>query len=229
MIVLAIETATIDVAAALVNESGTVGAFSVRGTRRHVETLHPGVETLLAEASLAPADLSAVAVDIGPGLFTGLRVGIAAAKTMAMALGIPLVGISSIEVLISAARTDRVVPIIDMRRGEVAWVLPAGGDIALGPVEVLVEQLTGLTSGPLLLIGDGAERYRETLSAELHGRVISFGDETLWSPPAPVLGRLGLARVANGEVDDPFALLPRYLRDADATANFTTRALAGER
>jgi tRNA threonylcarbamoyladenosine biosynthesis protein TsaB len=230
MIVLAIETATIDAAAALVDETGTLEAFAVRGTRRHVETLHPGIEALLAARSLTLADLGGVAVDVGPGLFTGLRVGIAAAKTMAMALGVPLVGITSIEVLRAAAPDpDGVVPIIDMRRGEVAWVLPGHDDIQLGTVEVLIKSLVDAVERPLLLVGDGAERYRETLLGELASAPVSFGDETLWSPPAPVLGRLALARIADGAVDDPFAVLPRYLRDADATANFTTRALAGDR
>ena len=90
--VVAIETATETVGVALRTTAGVQAEFVLTGRRRHVETLTPALEHLLAQVGLEPGDLNVVAVDVGPGLFTGLRVGVAAAKGLAQALGIGVVG-----------------------------------------------------------------------------------------------------------------------------------------
>ncbi len=99
MLILAIETATQSVGVALANEQGVVAHLEVRQGRRHAETVVPAVEQLLAHAEASMADITRIAVDVGPGLFTGLRVGVATAKAYALALDVPIVAISSLELV----------------------------------------------------------------------------------------------------------------------------------
>jgi tRNA threonylcarbamoyl adenosine modification protein YeaZ len=96
---LALETATVEVGAALVADGDLLAAVTARPGRRHVETLHPAVETACALAGVRLRELDAIAVDVGPGLFTGLRVGIAAAKGFALALGFVVAGAVLTEVV----------------------------------------------------------------------------------------------------------------------------------
>ena len=113
-----------------------------------------------------------VAVDVGPGLFTGMRVGLASAKAIAQALRIPMIGISSLDLLAFPCRhTDRVVvPVIDARKGEVFYAMyrqvPGGvqqvAEPRVGPVEDLVADLLA-RSQDVLCVGDGALRYREEI------------------------------------------------------------------
>lgn len=103
MNIVAIETATETIGVAARTDSGARAAFTLSGKRRHVETLVPAMKHVLAQLELEVSDLGLVAVDVGPGLFTGLRVGVAAAKGLAQALGIGIVGLSSLDILITAA------------------------------------------------------------------------------------------------------------------------------
>ena len=106
--IVAIETATETIGVAARTDSGARAAFTLSGRRRHVETLVPALEDVLAQLELGVSDLDLVAVDLGPGLFTGLRVGVAAAKGLAQALGIGIIGLSSLDILTRAA--DRAGP-----------------------------------------------------------------------------------------------------------------------
>ncbi|MGH9094232.1 MAG: tRNA (adenosine(37)-N6)-threonylcarbamoyltransferase complex dimerization subunit type 1 TsaB [Acidimicrobiales bacterium] len=127
MIVLAIDTATPQVGVALRGDDGPIGSFHASQGRRHGEVLAPAIQELCCHTGVALADVGLVAVDVGPGLFTGLRVGLATAKALAAALSLPALGITSPEVL---ARPHRragaaVAAVVDVRRGEVAWALYA--------------------------------------------------------------------------------------------------------
>ena len=131
---VAIETATETVGVAVRTPAGVEAEFALTGRRRHVETLTPALEHLLGQVGLVPGDLGAVAVDVGPGLFTGLRVGVAAAKALAQSLGIGVVGATSLDILTAAAveagQRGLVLACVDARRGEVFAALreldPAG-------------------------------------------------------------------------------------------------------
>ncbi len=120
---VAIETATETVGVAVRTPAGVQAEFALTGRRRHVETLTPAVEHLLAQVGLTPSDLGVVAVDIGPGLFTGLRVGVAAAKGLAQSLGIGVVGATSLDILTAGAAAaghrGLVLACVDARRAEV--------------------------------------------------------------------------------------------------------------
>ena len=237
MRILAIETATIEVGVAVADETGPLATVTARPGSRQAETLHPAIQDVCRIARLTPAELDAIAVDIGPGLFTGLRVGVAAAKALAGALGLPVVTATSLEVLQAACPSvlGTVVPVIDMRRGEVAWLMPArpASKIRVGtPAELAAElmELTGLTglagpaggAGRVLLAGDGALRHREQLERTVVPAPV-FGGVELAAPPVASLAVLAIAAMKDGRCCDPAAVGPFYGREADARINWSAR------
>ena len=133
MITLGIETATQVVSVALGGDDGVLGVVEIMQGRRHAEILTPAIEFVCRQARIAVTDIAAIGVDIGPGLFTGMRVGIASAKAMAQALDVTLVGISSLDLLAFPLRhTSKVIAsVIDARKGEVfyAFYLPSPGGV----------------------------------------------------------------------------------------------------
>src|SRR5690606_21808563 len=119
--ILGIETATAQVGCAIGGHEGVLASAHQRRGRRHAESLIPMVQFVARQADVDLRDLGAVAVDVGPGLFTGLRVGIASARALAYALNVPMVGVSSLDLLAFPMRwsTRLIVAVIDARRGEV--------------------------------------------------------------------------------------------------------------
>ncbi len=229
---VAIETATETVGVAVRTPAGVQAEFALTGRRRHVETLTPALEHLLAQVGLVPAELGAVAVDIGPGLFTGLRVGVAVAKGLAQSLGIGVIGATSLDILTAGAsgvgHRGLVLACIDARRGEVFAALRDVGDAgavvaepippALFAPADLVVALDGLGGVPVLAAGDGAVRYRTVL--ETVSGVQSAAPALAYPPPAALLG-LALERLEAGESPAaPGRVVPLYMREADATSNF---------
>ncbi len=233
--VVAIETATETVGVAVRTAAGVEAEFTLTGRRRHVETLTPALEHLLGQVGLVPGDLGVVAVDIGPGLFTGLRVGVAAAKALAQSLGIGVVGATSLDILTAAAAhaglRGPVLACVDARRGEVFASLtdvdPAGAPggvriaAALFAPEELVATLVALGSvagEQVYAVGDGAQRYERVLAGAPGVAVVS---PALGFPPPSVLLGLAVDRLAAGESpDEPASIVPLYMREADARINF---------
>jgi tRNA threonylcarbamoyladenosine biosynthesis protein TsaB len=219
VIVLAIETATSTAATALADESGLIGSVDIRAGRRHAELLHVAVASLLDMSGVSLDRLAGIAVDVGPGLFTGIRVGVAAAKGYAMALGVPVVGMTSLEILrrgCLAGGHREAVGVVDLRRGELAWSLPpAAGEVALdrhGPPAELTSDLAAYlgrsdAEGGAAVFGD---------------RIVLAGRE-LSVPPVASLALGGLAVLAAGGGVDPADVEPTYLRDADVRIHWTTR------
>jgi tRNA threonylcarbamoyladenosine biosynthesis protein TsaB len=230
--IVAIETATETVGVAIQAEGGTQAVFTLGGKRRHVETLAPAMKHLLAQVGFAARQLEVVAVDLGPGLFTGLRVGVAAAKGLAQALGIGVVGLSSLDILTRAAQErghgGYVLAAVDARRGEVfASVRELRADrgqiedvVAPGlfaPQE-LAEVLGALGGMSIVGIGDGVQRYAEVLDA-VPG--VSCMLHALGSPPPLTLLTMARELVTAGVPPvDPQLVVPVYMREADAKSNF---------
>jgi tRNA threonylcarbamoyladenosine biosynthesis protein TsaB len=240
MTTLAIETASGSCGAALADESGLIASFELRAGRRHAELLHGVIKSLLDAAGVDFGDLDCIAVDIGPGLFTGIRVGVAAAKGYAMALGLPVVALTSLQILAfacEAAGADIAIGVVDLRRGEVAWTSPAGSDspqvLRHGAPDLLATEVAeylvaaraapaSAGSGRIVLAGDGARRYGEVLTAGHGGKVTVAGPE-LMDPPVSSLAVRGVFERAAGRVLDPLEVRPTYLRDADVRISWTTR------
>lgn len=228
---LAIDTA-LDAVSVCVADGGRVLAnVEAKSDRRHGEMLAPMIHSALREAGCTVQDIGTIAVDIGPGLFTGMRVGIATAKAMAEVLEADLVGVSSLEVLAHQATTefDVVASVIDARRGEVFWSLHRADDR---------EQLTTARAGTaeeclasiadrgqsVCLIGTGVARYRQVFDDGLRLAVPDFGfaPETSSVPTASTVAAIaGMRLVDSVSVDE---LVPMYLRAPDAEINWLTRS-----
>jgi tRNA threonylcarbamoyladenosine biosynthesis protein TsaB len=227
VLILGIETATERVSVAIGGHEGVIGLFEVTKGRRHAETLVPAIEFLCRQADIGLGEISVVAVDVGPGLFTGLRVGLASAKAIAQALRVPMIGISSLDLLAFPCRhTDRViVPVVDARKNEVFYSMyrPVPGGVqqvsepTAGPVEELVADLL-VRSQDVLCVGDGAARYRDEILDGFHCEI--GGDA---HPSAAPLVALAHARALREEWVNPWEIEPIYLRAPDAQINWSTR------
>jgi tRNA threonylcarbamoyladenosine biosynthesis protein TsaB len=227
MLILGIETSTIQVGCAIGGHEGVLACFHAAKGRRHVETLVPAIEFMCKQAQIPLSEISAIAVDVGPGLFSGLRVGVAAAKALAHALRVPTIGIPSLDLLTFPVRyTNRlIVPAIDARRGELFYSFyrqVPGGAQRLAPYQVgtpddLASEL--LARGEdCLVVGDGAIRYPEVLT-EVSGA--EAGDATSAYPSAASLVELAHPRALREEFVQPWELEPLYLRKSDAEINWT--------
>lgn len=229
MLILGVSTSTKQVGAAIGGHEGVLASsHSARG-KRHAENLAPSIDFVRRQARVELDDISAVAVDIGPGLFTGLRVGIAAAKAVAHALRVPMIGISSLDLLAWPVRhTSReIVAVIDARRGEVftARYRPTPGGvqrlsepIVCGPDDLRAE--LEADGHDYLVIGDGGLRYAEMLeditSAEIAEQHLAY-------PNAASLVQLAHAKAIREDFVQPWQLEPLYLRPPDAEINWSTR------
>jgi tRNA threonylcarbamoyladenosine biosynthesis protein TsaB len=218
---LAIETAT--TACAIGVRAGDARLTRVLDeNRRHTEVLAVGIAEMLSELDLTASDLDRVVVDRGPGLFTGLRVGLATAGAMAHAVGCDLVGVTSLELLAHGAWADdvrgRLLSVVDARRGEVfVQRFELGDDVAaihdmavVTPQEVADRMSSGKVA--VTLVGDGATRYADLFEG---ADLIKIHPTRVPSMAAAL--ELGVQRSPEAFV------APLYLREADAVANFVTR------
>lgn len=199
--ILALDTATTRIVVATGSPDGRIdGLTTWPAGYRHGETLLPAIGRFLGEQNIRRSRLSGIVVGTGPGAFTGLRVGIATAKGLAHGLGIPIVGVSTGEALIRAARTsDTGEPVlllpagpsdrILVRGGHPPQLLPAGTEPALEDGEVVVA----------IDLGDRAD-----------GRALERGDAARAGLGAALI-ELGAARLMRGDADDLARLVPQYV------------------
>jgi tRNA threonylcarbamoyladenosine biosynthesis protein TsaB len=228
VIILGIETATMQVGCAVGGVEGIFASFHASRGRRHAETLTPAIEFVCRQAEVELAEISAVAVDVGPGLFTGLRVGVATAKAMAFALRVPMIGLSSLDLLAFPVRHTRrlIVAVVDARRTEVFWAcyrqVPGGVQRVTEPVVSSSQDLASdlMARGEeCLAVGDGAVRYRTVLDEVSH---VEVGGPGTAFPSAAALVELAHPRAIREEFVQPWEIQPLYLRKADAEVNFET-------
>ncbi|MGB8021501.1 MAG: tRNA (adenosine(37)-N6)-threonylcarbamoyltransferase complex dimerization subunit type 1 TsaB [Candidatus Nanopelagicales bacterium] len=210
MLILGVDTATEQVGAAILDtdRAAVLGWAVTTGPAVHGEQLAPIVVRALAEAGVAPSDLGAVGVGRGPGPFTGLRVGLVHARVLGWALGIPVHGVCTLDVLaaeaVAGGLSERFLVATDARRREVYWALydESGGRVA-GPE---VGAATAIPCRDLPAVGAGAARYPE-----------AFADRRGPLHPDPgVLAQLVARMVASNAAADAS---PLYLRRPDAVAN----------
>ena len=233
MLILGIETATEQVSVAIGGHEGVISTFEVARGRRHAEILAPAIQFMCRQADIELGEFGCIAVDVGPGLFTGMRVGMATGKALAQALRIPMIGISSLDLLAFPLRhTDRVIAaVIDAKRGELFYAfyrqVPGGvqreTDLSFGRPEELIADL--LARGQeAVCVGDGALRYRSDI-AEAVVRV-EFAEQYLAHPSAAPLVQLAHAKALREDWVNPWDLQPLYLRRPDAQINWSTREAA---
>ncbi len=229
MLILGIESATAQVGVAVGGHEGVLASAHSACDRRHAENLTPQIEFVCRQAGISVREIAVVAVDIGPGLFTGLRVGIAAAVAVAYGLGVPMIGVSSLDLGAFAAAQSRrlIMPCYDARRGEVFTAsyraVPGGVQRVTEPSVTTPDELAAellAQSEDVLMLGDGARRYRETLGA-VHN--VEFAGASLDYPSARSLVELAHPKALREEFVPPSQIEPLYIRLPDAEINWKTR------
>lgn len=229
MLILGLETATAEVGCAIGGHEGVLASsHSARG-KRHAENLTPAIDFVCRQARVELGEISCVAVDNGPGLFTGLRVGVASGKAIAQALRVPMITVSSLDLLAFPLRYTRrrIAAVIDARRSEVFWAfyrqVPGGvqrvSEPAVGTPDELVAELVA-DPGETLLCGDGAARYAAHF-AGLPRVELAGGDHAY--PSARALVQLAHARALREEWIRPHEVELLYLRRPDAEINWSMR------
>ena len=212
MLILGIESSSSQVGCAIGGHEGVLASAHTGRGGRHAENLAPQIDFVRRQAGVELSDLGAVAVDVGPGLFTGLRVGIATALAIAHALNLPMVGVSSLDLLAFPARwTSRlIVTALDARRGELFTALfrrvPGGiqrvRDESVCTAAELVAELRVLDE-PILLVGDGVLRYADEFGEV---RRVELAEQGLAYPSARALVQLAHARAMREEFVRPWDL-----------------------
>lgn len=221
MLLLALDNAEAACSAALWNDArpaaeALVGHRRLSAARGQADHLIPLIDELLRAADCDYPALGALAVNCGPGSFTGLRSVVAAARGLALAAGLPVVGVGSLEALAEAvpdAPAGTLVAAVDARRGEIYLQAfdrhkrPRGGPAVMTPAQAVA----GLGPGPLRLVGSGAPLLRAALPARRVALLESAESDARW------VASCAARRLAGGEVPQPgFTLRPRYLRPPDA-------------
>jgi tRNA threonylcarbamoyladenosine biosynthesis protein TsaB len=219
VLVLGIETATARGSVAIVGPDGTVGVRAAHVPGGHLEWLLPAIDDLLTASNLARNAVEGLAVSVGPGGFTGLRIGLMTATAWADGLGRAVAGVSTLEAIAAGAEhPGQVLAALDARRGQVTAALfhvEAGRaqrltpDLLAHPADL--RALLPPADGLVLLAGDALEHHAEALLAGFAPHAAAAAFERWW-PRADVVAALGRARLVAGEADDPLRLAPRYAR-----------------
>lgn len=225
MNILAIDTST-SLASIAIAVDGRIAAESLVNTNRTLSArLMPEIERLLSTAGLEIADIDLFASSIGPGSFTGVRGGVATIQGLALAVGKPCAGFSSLAMLAMnfSLSTTLVCPMLDARKSEAYAALydcsspipaPRITDCVLPPA-ALLDRIAAVTGDPVIFVGDGAVCYHDQIAERLGDQAI-FAPFPLHSPHAANGVLLALDAFRQGELLEPSQLLPVYLRASDA-------------
>jgi len=239
MLILALDTATLTGSVALVETPmpgdascpamKIFGEISLNLQTTHSERLMPSIRDLLEEASLKIHDLQGIALGLGPGSFTGLRIGVSTVKGLAYALKIPVVGVSTLEALAGNAvyHSSTICPLLDARKKEVYAAFFRGSDQGvlsrLGEDWVLSpEELCRRVAGRTLFLGNGAEAYAGVLRKHL-GSLAIFAPPNLSLPRALNVASLALPKFQTARFLDLFSFTPIYIRRSEAEIHYEAK------
>ncbi|WML42127.1 tRNA (adenosine(37)-N6)-threonylcarbamoyltransferase complex dimerization subunit type 1 TsaB [Neobacillus sp. OS1-2] len=221
MTILAIDTSNNPLGVALLDDNQVLGEYITNIKKNHSVRVMPAIQRLMEDCEKVPADLTKIVVAKGPGSYTGVRIGVTIAKTLAWTLNIPLVGISSLEILAAGAGryfNGFVAPIVDARRGQVYTALYRYQDGVLTAVEqdqlVMIDEWAAKLADfnePILFVGNDLSLHR-TKIVEVVGSQAVIASETEHNPRPSELALLG--RQKSGE--DIHSFVPNYIRLAEA-------------
>ena len=224
MKILAVDTSTFTGSVALIDSDRLVAEVLLNSKISHSEKLLPAIESILENAQWTLDDLQGLAIAIGPGSFTGLKIGLSTLKGIAVAKKLPLVGVSSLKVLAHnlSFKPEPVAAILDARRQEVyAGIYQFGkdgevkeifSDACLSPKDFCRELKK---YAKVWLVGEGAVAYRQSFEEELP-KVVCFPEESFHYGRAGVAAHLGFFMLKTKKYKDFNGLSPNYLRAPDA-------------
>jgi tRNA threonylcarbamoyladenosine biosynthesis protein TsaB len=214
MRVLAIETSTLAGGVALLDDGRVIAEYALDVAVTHSERIMAAVDSLARGAGWRPGDLQGIAVAVGPGSFTGLRIGLATAKGLALALGLPIAAVPTLDAMAAMFPFAAwpICPVIAARRNEVYASLfraaPPDMTREWDYLALTPEALAGRLVEPTILVGDGAARV-----ASVHARVAPAIPRI---PSAAAVGVLGTERLRRHETVPAASLVPLYLRPSEA-------------
>lgn len=217
--ILAIDTATRQIGIGLYDGSQVQAEMIWRSNNYHTVELAPAIYSMFARVNVSTQNLSAVGVSIGPGSFTGLRIGLALAKGMAYPYAIPIIGIGSLDILAAAQpqRSEPMAAVLQAGRGRLAvgWYSSQDGAWnADGELQIYTpEELSASIQSPTYICGELNEDERRLLARKRVNIILASPANSLRRPS--FLAELAWMRLQKGEVSDPAALSPVYLHHHD--------------
>lgn len=224
---LAIDTSTRQAGIALYDgEMGLVAEYNWHSANRHTEELTPAIAQMLDRAGVTARQLAAIGIAIGPGSFTGLRVGLAAAKGLVLAQGLKLVGISTLDFTAypHQAQARPVIALVQAGRGRVCWARYAHARYEHGPngwtaqapyTLATLPELAAAITDPVIFVGELGPTDRQMLRDALGPDRAAFLPPALSARRAACLAELAWARHAAGQWADPATLSPLYMQQPD--------------
>lgn len=223
MFVLAIDTSNTTLSVALVENNETLIEVVEATKNDHSKRLMPTIEALFKKVNRSPKELDLITVAEGPGSYTGVRIGVTVAKTLAWTLNKPLVGVSSLEVLARNVKEDAyIIPLFDARRQTVfAGVYEGASSNVVIPdghyeLQVLLDNLSK-NEKKMYFLGNDVARYWDLIESVLGDKVVKVEDEKLNTPHASVLANLALGKTP---VDNVHHFTPKYHRLPEAEMNW---------
>lgn len=225
MKILAIDTSNYALGIAVIDEEKVIGEYITNVKKNHSIRVMPSIESLLKDCDLKPADLTKIVVAKGPGSYTGVRIGVTIAKTLAWTLNIPLVGVSSLAILASSVGRyfqGRVSPLFDARRGQIyTGLYQYEGETLTTILEDQIilskdwaSQLKESTQ-PILFVGNDLPLHKSVLT-EILGSQALFAEITEHNPRPAELALLGM----DMEGEEIHSFVPNYIRLAEAESKW---------
>jgi tRNA threonylcarbamoyladenosine biosynthesis protein TsaB len=215
--ILALETSTLEASVAALEGDRVLGQTLLGRERRTAQSFAPAIEQQLHNVAWSPQDIQLVAVTQGPGSFTGLRVGVTAAKTLAYAVGAEVFAVSTLKVIARQAPDGfrRICAVLDAQRQQLFTAeFQREGDHLLEASETriadIAEWLSGLTPG-VAVTGPGLTRLQDRLPGS-----VAVADASCWTPRAATVGRLAYLEYQSGKRFDLWTLNPVYYRSSAA-------------
>jgi tRNA threonylcarbamoyladenosine biosynthesis protein TsaB len=227
-VLLALETSGVCGSIALVTERQCLGEYTLCSKQTHSRRLLVGIEWLLGEVGFDWKKIGGVAVSLGPGSFTGLRIGLSTAKGLAMATGIPLLGVAALDGLAAqlAHAASLICSVLDARKQEVYTAFyrsgPAGVERVSDYMVLPPATLAAMISEPVLLVGDGAFAYEELFRERL-GDALVIAPGEIYFPRAAAIGQLAFSKWQRQEFLEPASAVPLYIRPSEAEMNLKNR------
>lgn len=228
MLILGIETATRTGGVAILSEQGVLAEYTLNIEVTHSERIMSTVDRVLSDSGTSLSAIDGFAVSIGPGSFTGLRIGVATVKGLAFTTGKPVAAVPSLKALAwnVPAAAHPVCPLFDARKKEVYAALyrhDAGALVTVMPESVLtLRELSGQLNERTVFTGEGALLFSDDIRS-------LFGDRALFAPLSAVVpsaasvAEIGLGMLRSGEATDPDALTPLYIRKPEAEVAWEKR------
>lgn len=230
-LILSVDTSTPCCAVALtrgaVHDGELLASLVLNSKRTHSRRLLTGIDWLLEQSEISANEIEGLAVGLGPGSFTGLRIAMATMKGLATAMEVPLLGVSSLDALaLPCTSAKALCVLLDARKEEVyrCWYSQDERGIyrAQGPIQALShEDLAAEVKEPVLMVGDGLFKYGAPLRERL-GALLEMAPGPLQYPTAVSLGLLGAECLQRGELLDPDSAVPLYIRASDAELNLAS-------